>query len=237
MYLKLIIITLLVLNISADSINENRSNQWMQSLEYHLLCKQIFESAKNRFDSLDLNNTHSVILEKSPEENLPLAIITDIDETILSNYEFQLHTRKNGGKFSYDSFEEYIKKKTAFPIHGSIEYYNYLADKGIKVIYISNRHISSENKTFEHLKELGFPINNKNELILKNEKKEWSSDKSSRRAYIAKKYKVIQLFGDNLKDFSHSQEQIAKNKKLFGKSWFLLPNPTYGSWLKTYEGK
>ena len=237
MYLKLIIITLLVLNISADSIHENRSNQWMQSPEYHLLCKQIFESAKNRFDSLDLNNTHSVILEKSPEENLPLAIITDIDETILSNYEFQLHTRKNGGKFSYDSFEEYITKKTAFPIHGSIEYYNYLADKGIKVIYISNRHISSENKTFEHLKELGFPIKDKSDLLLKNEKKEWSSDKSSRRAYIAKKYKIIQLFGDSLKDFTNSKEQLEKNKTFFGKSWFILPNPTYGSWLKTYEGE
>ncbi len=214
------------------TISENRSNQWMKSLEYNLLCQQIFQNAKNRIDKLELSNTHSVMLEAQTKLNLPLAIITDIDETILLNYEFQIETRKRGGKFSYDLFEEYITKKTAIATQGSIKYYQYLASKGIKVIYISNRHISSKDKTFEHLKELGYPIKDKNDLLLKGEMPEWKSDKSSRRLYIGSKYRVIQMFGDSLRDFSDGEEDILQNKDKFGLSWFIIPNPTYGTWLK-----
>ncbi len=219
-------------SIHTKTINENRSNQWMKSLEYNLLCQQIFQNAKNRIDKLELNNTHSVMLEAQTKLNLPLAIITDIDETILLNYEFQIETRKRGGKFSYDLFEEYITKKTAIATQGSIKYYQYLASKGIKVIYISNRHISSKDKTFEYLKELGYPIKDKYDILLKDEMLEWTSNKSSRRAYIGNQYRVIQMFGDHLKDFTETEESAIQNKDKFGVSWFIIPNATYGTWLK-----
>ena len=222
----------MTLNIYAETTNENRSNQWMKSLEYNLLCQQIFKNAKNQIDKLDLNNAPSAILEVNTKLNLPLAIITDIDETILLNYQFQIEIRKRGGKFSYDLFEEYVTKKTAIATQGSIKYFQYLASKGIKVIYISNRHISSQDKTFEYLKELGYPIEDKNDLLLKGEKLEWTSNKSSRRLYISRKYRVIQMFGDNLKDFTETKEQILQNKEKFGLSWFIIPNPAYGTWLK-----
>ena len=217
--------------IHTGIINENRSIQWMGSLEYNLLCQQIFQNAKNRIDKLELDGTHSVLLEADTKSNLPLAVITDIDETILLNYEFQKESHKRGGKFSYELFEKYITNKTAIPTHGSIKYYQYLASKGIKIIYISNRHISSKDKTFEHLKELGYPIKDKSDLLLKGERLEWESNKSSRRSYIGNKYRVVQMFGDSLRDFSESKEEIIQNKNKFGLSWFIIPNPTYGTWL------
>lgn len=232
MFIKFILLVFFVIEISAEVVNTNRSNLWMESSEYNLLCQQVFSSARNNIERLDLNNSHSAILEKYSKQRLPLAIITDIDETILLNYKFQIETRKRGGAFSYKLFEEYVNKKTAIAINGSVDYYQYLATKGIKIIYISNRHISSKNKTFEHLRELGFPIESMNDLLLKNERKEWSSDKSSRREYIANKYTIIQLFGDSLKDFVSTEEQALQNKKMFGKRWFMLPNPVYGNWLK-----
>lgn len=222
----------LSLAVYAETINENRASQWMKSLEYNLLCQQIFQNAKNNIERLDLNNTHSVVLESDTQLDLPLAVITDIDETILLNYEFQVETRKRGGKFSYELFETYVTNKTVIPVNGSIKYYQYLASKGIKIIYISNRDISSKEKTFEHLKELGYPIESKNDLLLKNEKAEWGSNKSSRRLYIGSKYKVIQMFGDSLKDFTETKEQVLKNQDKFGLFWFILPNPAYGTWLK-----
>ena len=213
------------------TINENRSNQWMKSLEYNLLCQQIFQNAKNRIEMLDLDNPLSVVLESQTKPNLPLAVITDIDETILLNYDFQIETRKRGGKFSYELFEKFVTKKTAIPISGSIEYYKYLNSKGIKIIYISNRHISSEEKTFEYLKELGYPIKDKNDILLKDEIPEWTSDKSSRRLYVGNRYRVIQMFGDHLKDFTETEESAIQNKDKFGVSWFIIPNATYGTWL------
>ncbi len=234
MLIKLTILTfsVIILSLQAETITENRSNQWMRSLEYNLLCQQIFKNAKSRIDKLDLKNAQSVILEEDTNLNLPLAVITDIDETILLNYYFQIETRKRGGKFSYELFEKYVTNKTAIPISGSIKYYQYLASKGIKIIYVSNRHISSEDKTFEYLKELGYPIKDKSDLLLKNGMENWKSDKSSRRSYIGKKYRVIQLFGDNLKDFSDRKELLLQNQDKFGRSWFIIPNPNYGTWLK-----
>lgn len=230
--LTVLFFTVVSLTVHAGTINENRSNQWMKSLEYNLLCQQVFQNAKNNIDRLDLKNAHSVMLETQTKLNLPLAIVTDIDETILLNYEFQIETRKRGGKFSYDLFEEYVTKKTAITTQGSIKYFQYLASKGIKVIYISNRHISSQDKTFEYLKELGYPIEDKDDLLLKGEKLEWNSNKSSRRLYIGSRYRVIQMFGDNLKDFTEAKEQVLQNKENFGSSWFIIPNPAYGTWLK-----
>ena len=170
-------------------------------------------------------------LEKNPE-NLPLAIITDIDETILLNYEFQkvLFTTKH--KFSYELFEKYINLKTAIPIEGSLEYYKYLASKGIKILYVSNRKYSTITKTYEHLKELGYPVEKKEDILLQNAKDTWMYNKSTRRKHIAEQYKIIQIFGDSLLDFAKTEELANQHKNKFGKSWFILPNSFYGNWLK-----
>ncbi len=211
-------------------ISKFTSIQWIQSDEYNLLCYQIYQSAKNNINNLMLNKSFSTMLEQNHTKNLPPAIVTDIDETILSNLEFQKELLKKGEAFSYDAWEKYIKRKTATAITGAINYYRYLSKKGIKIIYISNRTIRTKEETFELLKELGYPIEKEN-LLLQYEKEDWNKNKASRRAYIAKKYRVIQMFGDHLGDFVETNEEAIANKDKFGKSWFLLPNPMYGTWL------
>jgi len=218
--------------ISIAYANTYPSLLWVKSLEYNLSCKQVYQSAQRQFEALDLENVTSAMLEQSQKEGLPLAIVTDIDETILLNYDFQTTLLKDKKKFSYNLFEEYVNLENEIPISGAVEYFHYLAKQGVKVIYISNRLANTENQTYAYLKKHGYPIESKDDLLLKGEKENWNSDKSSRRVYIANKYTVIQMFGDNLKDFVENRREafIAKNK--FGISWFLIPNPLYGTWLK-----
>lgn len=151
----LYLLILLVFNTSLTALENSRTLQYLNSLEYKMLCNQIYSTARYNFNQLNLDNVKTTMLEQKNSENLPLAIITDIDETILLNYEFQkmLFTTKH--KFSYKLFEKYINMKTAIPIHGSLKYYKYLASKGIKILYVSNRKHSTVTKTYEHLKELG----------------------------------------------------------------------------------
>lgn len=68
----------------------------------------------------------------------------------------------------------------------------------------------------------------------------WSSDKTSRRACVALEHEIVMLFGDQLGDFTEgdhespgalSQENASNDKTDWGRSWFMLPNPTYGGWL------
>ncbi len=212
--------------IATRSINTFPSIDWIQSEEYNLLCIQIYNTAKQNFLTLDLNHTTSVMLEQNQTKNFAPAVIVDIDETILLNLAFRKETMQQVGKYSYEIWEKHIHLKTAIPISGSLEYLNYLSRNGVKTIYISNRGIEDEDATFVLLKELGYPIETREDLLLKNEKKDWTKNKTSRRRYIGRQYKVIQLFGDSLRDFTETNATHHKNK--FGKSWFLLPNPMYG---------
>jgi acid phosphatase len=75
------------------------------------------------------------------------------------------------------------------------------------------------------------------------------TDKQLRRARIARDFDIVMLVGDDLGDFMPkamvaddragrlSPDMVGAVEKLFGRSWFLLPNPTYGSWDSFLRGK
>ena len=84
-----------------------------------------------------------------------------------------------------------------------------------------------------------------NVVLMKGEKEGvWGSDKTSRRALFLKQYRVILLIGDSLGDFigykgkdfykalkpKAIRAELEKYQDRWGKSWIVLPNPTYGSW-------
>lgn len=220
--------------IEDNNISRFPSVQWLQSDEYNLLCEQIYKSARSNIDQLDSNSSFTAMVEQKQKQiqNLPSAIVTDIDETIVSTLEYQKKLLKNGESFSAVSWNKYLELNTATPLSGSLDYFSYLSKKGITIIYLSNRTVISKDQTYRLLKKLGYPIINKNNLLLKGEKHGWTGDKSIRRAYIANKFRVLQIFGDHLTDFAESKEEAIANKNKFGTSWFLMPNPIYGTWLK-----
>ena len=75
---------------------------------------------------------------------------------------------------------------------------------------------------------------------MKDEKPEWTSDKTSRRHLIADDYRIVMMIGDNFGDFvsldvnrsSTEQRNDAARayNEMWGHSWFMLANPTYGDW-------
>lgn len=88
-------------------------------------------------------------------------------------------------------------------------------------------------------------------FLLRNDQDGWDGgDKSPRRRFLAGAHKVVMLFGDDLGDFlPRSQVRLLRDQRptdrpvgaaadgsaapwlaRFGSQWFLLPNPSYGSW-------
>jgi acid phosphatase len=68
-----------------------------------------------------------------------------------------------------------------------------------------------------------------------------SADKSSRRSCVRHDYEIVMMFGDQLSDFVTNPEtstlesrkaSLAQYEDRWGRSWFLIPNPTYGTWLR-----
>ena len=69
------------------------------------------------------------------------------------------------------------------------------------------------------------------------EQPDWGSKKGTRRAVIAKDYRILLLMGDNFGDFTDAYKgTLAERDKVFtdnaahwGHDWIAIANPTYGS--------
>jgi acid phosphatase len=91
---------------------------------------------------------------------------------------------------------------------------------------------------------LKFPDVDDARVLMKNEQPDWSSEKSNRRAEIASDYRIVQMIGDDLGDFIPGARRATTEKRLkmaaryrerFGYTWYLIPNPLYGSWKTALE--
>ena len=88
------------------------------------------------------------------------------------------------------------------------------------------------------MQKLGFPMGGNVDVFLTSRKKpDWTSAKSTRRAYIAKDYRVLLNLGDNFGDFvdayrgteAERLKVYEDNRARWGREWIMLANPAYGS--------
>jgi predicted secreted acid phosphatase len=41
---------------------------------------------------------------------------------------------------------------------------------------------------------------------------------------------VVEWLGDNIQDFPHLTQDVRNDPAAFGRTFFVIPNPVYGSW-------
>ena len=196
---------------------------WMQeSGEYRALAYQVYNSAKDRF-----------FIEKSKSENKnkKLAVVLDIDETVMNNIYTQEEYIKNGSNYSQKAWDEWVKAEKATAIPGAVEFVDYVYKNGGEVFFITNRGEDERVSTLNNLKKEGFIADDKH-LILKTKE---SSKEARRKAVENSGYNVVILVGDDLNDFIDSgissqekRDKVDELKSQFGKKYFILPNPVYG---------
>ncbi len=197
-----------------------------QAAEYRALCYQAFNLATMRIKQIPANDF----------KTSKLAIITDLDETVIDNSYSTAQLIKDGKEHSSETWKEWTDKSAATAVPGAVEFLQYAKQKGISIFYISNRDSSAAlESTLVNLKELNFPdADAAHSLFLTN-----TSSKEERRKIVEKKYKVVMLLGDNLNDFMNVfekksiDERFAETDKVkneWGKKFIVLPNCTYGEW-------
>lgn len=199
---------------------------WQQTAaEYRALCYQAFNIA-----SLRLNEIPN---RKFKKENL--AIITDLDETILDNSYVYGQLIKNDKDFSAAAWKEWTARSSATGVPGAIEFLQKAHQKGVTIFYISNRDTSEVLSTLVNLQNLQLPnADTAHMLFLSN-----TSSKEARRQMVTGKYNVVMLLGDNLNDFVQAFEkkliderkaEVDKTREQWGNKFIVLPNATYGEW-------
>jgi 5'-nucleotidase (lipoprotein e(P4) family) len=195
-----------------------------KAAEYKALCFQAYNLAMMRLDEA---------LAKKGDSRL--AIITDIDETVLDNSMYAINRALQNKDYESLSWSQWIERADADTVPGAPHFLKYCASKNVEVFYITNRDEKDRNGTIKILDAFNLPNVDTRHLIMR----QGTSSKEQRRQEITGAYNVVLLIGDNLADFSgdfdkKSQEDRENyTKKIaaeFGNRFILIPNPVYGDW-------
>jgi 5'-nucleotidase (lipoprotein e(P4) family) len=217
---------------------------WMQtSVEYQASAVQTYRLAQVALVQALRDPHWTAALEQTGSfENLPPAVILDLDETVLDNSVFEARTTAAGGAYSEAAWTAWVNERSAGLVPGVKEFLEFASAVGVAPIYITNRVCDvakSDDPTVRLLRELQVPVEPASErLLCSKDSKE--SDKAGRRRLCAAKFRILLQFGDQLGDFLQipaTSADLGGREKLFlahqsmwGERWFQLPNPMYGSW-------
>lgn len=200
-----------------------------QSAEIHALQLQSYTLATLRIEQY---------LQQHPNTK-DIAVVTDLDETVIDNSALLARdTEKCHDWTSWDTWNEWEQKGNPSLIPGSLAFFNFLNERGIKIFYVSDRSQQHKSSTLSTLKSLQLPQVSAENVLL------YDSSKQQRREKISKDYHIIMLLGDSLPDFSSDfttkqskaerEQAVLNNREHFGKDWIVLPNSSYGTWSKDH---
>lgn len=164
------------------------------------------------------------------------AVILDADETVLDNSMYQVRITQRGERFASDTWNAWVREARATALPGSMEFVQLARQLGGRVAIVTNRDDVVCPETRQNLRTLGFVV----DVVLC--KPEGLSDKGPRFQAVAQgtaapglpALRVLMYVGDNIQDFPGLTQEVrnspASAVERFGRSYFLLPNPMYGSW-------
>ena len=224
---------------------------WMQTaVEYRASALQAYHTARLALDAAIADPHWTAATEQAGDASAkPLAIVLDLDETVLDNSPFEARmiadsTLDRPVPYDENVWRRWVSERKATAIPGAAEFLRYAASRHVTPIYISNRNVkdadgkdTGEAATLDVLRRLNIPAD-ADTLLMRGENGWDASDKGSRRAFVAAKYRILLLVGDNLEDFISVRDKSMGGRDLlasryddwWGSKWIVLPNPTYGSW-------
>ena len=203
--------------------------------EFYALCHQAYNLARMRID---------LALAERDAGDRPLAVITDMDNTILHALSYWGHLINEGRDFFDDAiWDEWLPHNLITAVPGAKDFFDYCKRYAVEVFYVTNR--NQGERTFEyaiaHLRHLNFPIDSEEKLFVFRE----SSDKTPARRKIEETHDVALMLGDNLndyrrdyyvKDVEERRALMERDRDDWGTKFILVPNPTDGHWVRAIFG-
>ncbi|MCJ7649469.1 MAG: hypothetical protein MUP85_12705 [Candidatus Lokiarchaeota archaeon] len=164
---------------------------YYESGKYDEEMNEIIKKAKEKFSKLEI--------EKSASGGS--AVIFDVDDTALSNYEISKRL-----DFGYDKkiIDEWVLSAQLPAIKQTKELYDYLKSKNVKLIFLTGRFIEEYDATFKNLISQGYT--GFDTLIVRNEREKKINSqifKSGVRENLTKAgYDIIGTVGDQWTDLN-----------------------------------
>jgi len=219
---------------------------WSQTaIEHDMIYLQTYRDAQSRLLAA-LHDQHWDALGKAdrvaPLKGLKPAVVLDVDETVLDNSPFAARMVKSGAEYNEADWAAWCKEARARALPGAVEFTQFAAKHGVAVIYISNRAKDLDEVTLANLRQAGFPVSGPQAFLglgtVVDGCEQAGSEKGCRRQLVARHYRVLMQFGDQIGDFVDVNANTADGRRRavadylpwVGTRWFVLPNATYGSW-------
>ena len=232
---------------TAGSNDENlNAVAWVQtSAEYRAICETVYRAATDKLDAA-LKEKHWDALVPEERGNaatgLKPAVVLDVDETVLDNSPYQARLVRNGKEYDEVTWDQWVAEKKAKPVPGVVDFAKAANAKGVTLLYVSNRAVHLKDATIANLKAVGLPVADDSVFLglgtVVEGCEQNGSEKNCRRLLAGREYRVLMQFGDQLGDFVQVVPNTREGRGAlygeyedwFGERWFMLPNPTYGSW-------
>ena len=236
------------------SPNEDLGNLWVKhAAEYRALSLQVYQAAETALPGFVADTSWTALPDQAGGENLPPAVILDVDETVVSNVDFQLSFER-----PFTNMKMYLwnEANAAMAVAGVVDFVAGARQAGVTVFFVTNRPCEpvagdpdtcpQKRSTIQDLAEVGIETDAAHVFL--SDEQGWNREKSTRRRHVAATHRVIMLFGDDLGDFlpcvrakiyppcteaataASRQSMVDANMDYWGHGWYVLPNPMHGSW-------
>ena len=227
---------------------------WVKhAAEYQAITTQVYQSAERALPGFIDDKSWSAMPQQQHAEDLPPAVILDVDETVVSGANFQLAFER---PFSDRKMYDYYQSHDATPVPGVAAFVAAARQAGVTVFFVTNRPCAQlddhpdpcpqKRAVVEELHEIGIETDEAHVMLA--DEQGWDRAKIARRKHIAKTHRVIMLFGDDLGDFvpcvrtklygpckeaataASRRKLVADHADYWGHGWYVLPGPMHGSW-------
>ncbi len=237
-----------------------RATLWLRhSAEFRAASEIIYRAAESALrDGLADPAWSAEPLQTGDLSSLPPAVVMDIDETVLDNSAPQARMILNDtciGDFN-KVWDDWLAERAAPAIPGAAAFIRDargLKDpqgRPVRVFFITNRECiprpgnastcPQQDDTAANLRTLGLDAATlEQDLMMKGEVPAWVSEKQSRRLEIAATHRILLYVGDDFGDFlpdvrrqkvPEREGARCRHHERWGRQWFMIPNPMYGSW-------
>lgn len=162
-------------------------------------------------------------------------VILDADETVLDNSEYQARLARAGESFSTRTWNAWVREEQAMALPGAGAFIALVKELGGAVAIVTNRDEVVCDPTRRNFERLGIAV----DLVLCRQPGERGKEGRFRAVADGSASRdlppleVLLFVGDNINDFPGAGQRDRDGPTAFshfGRRYFVLPNPMYGSW-------
>ena len=166
---------------------------WVKhAAEFSAITKQVYRNAELALPGYIADTAWSAMPEQADAAHLPPAVILDVDETVVSNVDFQLVFER---PFANHKLDEWSSNYDSLAIPGVKRFVDKARAAGVTVFFVTNRPCEpvegvddvcpQKGTTIDDIREVGIAVQPEY-VMLSNEQPGWDREKLVRRELIAK---------------------------------------------------